>query len=113
MKVRALSQSGDYQLNVFLSNSSECVAQCVSTRLKLWLGQWFADLSDGTDWSNAILGFNTPYDLTIQDRILGTEGVTEIVSYQSNITDRNLSVTAYILTSYDTTPVVVTFNTGF
>ena len=113
MRVRQLSKDGDYQLNSFLSNSSQCVAQCVTTRLKLWLGQWFANVYDGTDWANAILGFGTPYDLTIQDRILGTQGVTEIVSYSSSIVNRNLSVNATVLTQYDTTPVVITFNTGF
>lgn len=113
MFVRALSPTGDYQLGRFLQNSSLAVAQCIRTRLGLWTGQWFLNTTEGTDWANAVLGYNTPYDLTIQDRILGTPGVDYIQSYSSTLIGRNLSINATVITIYDTTPIVINYNTGF
>lgn len=103
MKYRALDANGDYVLGAFLSNTPEAVAQAVKTRLALWMGEFFMDTSDGTPYYQDILGHNTNYDLEIQDRILGTTGVSEIVSYSSSVVNRALSVTCTISTIYGTT----------
>ena len=101
MKYRALDSNGDYQLGVWLENTPETVAQAVLTRLKLWRGEWFMDTSEGTPYMQNILGHNTSYDLEVKARILGTQGVTEIIDYSSVVdSDRNLTITCTLTTIY-------------
>lgn len=85
-----------------LVNSSEAVAQVVSTRLLLLQGEWFLDVTDGLPFSTAIAGYNTrsTYDLAIRERILDTQGVLSIDEYSSDLVDRRLSVSARISTVY-------------
>lgn len=108
MRYRKLDASGDYTLGgggAFLVNTPEAVAQAVLTRLRLWRGEWFIDITDGTPWATDVLGKvrqgRNP-DAVIKQRILGTEGVTEITSYSSTFDGdtRKLSVTATINTTY-------------
>jgi hypothetical protein len=106
MKYRKLSTTGDYVFGNgdadFYTDSPNAVAQAVKTRLLLLTGEWFLNLSDGTPYSTDILGSNTKdfYDVAIQGRILDTPGVSEIVSYQSQLINRALTVTATINTAY-------------
>ncbi|MBR7679959.1 hypothetical protein KC105_03070 [Acinetobacter nosocomialis] len=89
MRYRKLSSDGDYVFgsgkNDFLVNSPEAVAQAILTRLKLWLGEWFADISDGTGWNQSIVGKHSKnlYELTLHQRVLETPGVKSIVDFQS------------------------------
>lgn len=108
MRYRKLSASGDYTLGgqaAFYVNTPEAVAQAVSTRLRLWLGEWFVDTTDGMPWLTDVLGKRfqgrNP-DAVIKERILGTQGVLEIASYSSDFNGetRKLSVTASINTIY-------------
>ena len=106
MIYRQLDANGDYQVGRFLVNSADAVGQAVLTRLRLWMGEWFLDTTDGTPWLQGILGRNTNYDFEIQQRILDTPGVTEIVSYSSSVSSaRSLSITATINTIYGQTTV--------
>ena len=115
MRYRALSPSGDYtfgqgQAN-FLINSPAAVAQSVMTRLKLWLGEWFLDNTEGTPWLTEVLGTGTKplYDMAIRSRVLQTPGVTGITNYSSSLDpkSRNLSVNMTINTQYGAAPVAV------
>lgn len=91
MRYRKLSSDGDYVFgsgkNDFLVNSPEAVAQAILTRLKLWLGEWFADTSDGTGWNQSIVGKQSKnlYELTLHQRVLETPGVKNIVDFQSTL----------------------------
>ncbi|MEN8406042.1 hypothetical protein [Acinetobacter seifertii] len=91
MRYRKLSNEGDYVFgsgkNDFLVNSPEAVAQAILTRLKLWLGEWFADTSDGTGWNQSIVGKQSKklYELTLHQRVLETPGVKSIVDFQSSL----------------------------
>lgn len=113
MRYRALSPDGDYTFgrgsSNFLTNSPEAVAQAVKTRLALLTGEWFLDTTAGTPYATEVLGTGTreTYDEAIRERILGTEGVTEITDYSSTFSGetRHLSVTATIDTVYG--PVTV------
>ena len=107
MIYRALDGNGDYQIGVFLANSPAAVGQAVVTRLLLWEGEWFLDVTDGTPWLQDIIGNNTNYDFEIQNRILDTPGVTDIVSYASSVVNRKLAVTATINTTYGQTSVTL------
>lgn len=90
MRYRQLSPCGDYMFGQgsanFLVNSPAGVAQAIQTRLLLFKGTYFLDLTQGMDWDNDVLGFNTAslYDQAIQNQVLGTQGVTSLASYSSS-----------------------------
>jgi hypothetical protein len=116
MRVRPLSPSGDYTIgSQWLVNSPQAVEQAIQTRLKLWLGEWFLDLSDGTPYFTQVLGerYNKNPDAAIKARILGTPGVSQLISYSSTFnspTDSNrrtLTVNATVQTIYSATPIAV------
>ena len=109
MRTRALSTTGDFQFGrggIFLIDSPEAVAQVVMTRLNLWAGEWFLDLSEGTPY-NEILGYgsDTTRDLLMKDRILSSPGVEEILLYSSSVVDRVWTVNATLSTIYGNTSI--------
>jgi hypothetical protein len=115
MRYRRLDENGDAlfgrsQLD-FLVDTPETVTQAVRTRLGLLRGQWFLDTEEGLNTSQ-ILGYGTQstYDWAIRERILGTQGVTEITAYDSQFDpdSRALTVQATISTQYGTTTVEAT-----
>jgi len=108
MRYRKLDANDDYTIGTgsdFHVNNPDAVAQAVLTRLRLWRGEWFLDTADGTPWSTEILGKRqrgrNP-DAAIKQRILGTQGVNEILSYNSTFdgNTRRLSVNATVGTIY-------------
>jgi hypothetical protein len=114
MRYRTLDANGDYSFGRgganFLVNSPPAVAQAVLTRLLLLLGEWYLDTTEGTPWATQILGEHTQatYDAAIRNRVIGTEGVTDIVSYSSFLSqERSLSVNMTINTVYGQTALVV------
>ena len=117
MRYRKLTDNGDY---LFGHNAAdlhhdtpEGVAQAVLTRLRLLRGEWFLDVTEGTPYVPAVLGKHTHeiYDPAIRDRILGTQGVTGIDSYESSFDGetRRLSVSVVIDTEYGQTTVQEVF----
>lgn len=68
-------------------NDARGVGQLVSSRLRLWLGDWFLNTDDGTPWLTRVLGKYTTdiRDATIQQRILATPNVTGITNYNSQL----------------------------
>lgn len=91
----------------------EEIAQTVKTRLALFLGEYFRDITDGTPWYEQILGkfanLNTA-ESVLRVRISATTGVIRLISFDTDfdIDSRTYSVTAGILTVYG--PDEVTFN---
>lgn len=116
MRVRKMDSAGDYvfghQQNDFWLNARDGVALAIKTRLALFSGEWFLDVTDGTPWTTQVLDKYTKdqYDAAIQDRILGTQGVTQITDYSSVVdtTTRKLTVTATVETQYGTTTLSTT-----
>lgn len=114
MRYRAQSDTGDFVFlgnSPFFINTPETVAQAVLTRLRLNAGEWFIDDRVGFDL-NLVLGNNTQNsrDLEVQRVILGTQGVTELVAYSSQVTaDRRFAVTATVDTLYGPTTITETF----
>ncbi|MNG52493.1 hypothetical protein D3C72_1720290 [compost metagenome] len=108
MRYRKLDEDNDYSFGVgvnnFHINSPEAVAQAILTRLQLWMGEWFADTSDGTGWNQSILGkqSNNLYELTLRQRVLETPGVQSIEEFQSSLNSetRKLSVSMTVNTIY-------------
>lgn len=111
MRYRKHDKNGDYTfgsgLNDFYIDNAEGVAQAIDTRLKLWVGEWFVDVSDGTGWSQAILGKHSKnlYELTLRQRVLETYGVVSIQEFQSelDVNARKLEVGMLIDTIYGQT----------
>lgn len=116
MRYRKQDANGDYvwghQQNDFWLNTPDGVALAIKTRLLLFVGEWFLDVTDGTPWTTQVLDKYTKdqYDAAIQDRILGTQGVTQITNYSSsvNTTTRTLTVSATVETQYGTTTISTT-----
>lgn len=118
MKYRKLDIDGDYTLGTvsdFHIDTSEAVAQAVKTRLSLWVGEWFLDITEGMPWNEQVLGKRLRgknYDAAIRQRILETEGVLELADYTSTLdpNTRALSVAATITTEYGTTQISTTLS---
>jgi hypothetical protein len=89
MRYRKLTPGGDmvfgHQQADFWRDVPDAVAQAAWTRLQLYLGDWFLNLSDGTPWRTQVLGKYTGSvrDAAIQNRVLGTANLTGIVAYSS------------------------------
>lgn len=78
----------------FIENNDE-VAQHIRTRLLLFLEEWFLDVEAGTPWFQKI--FIKPADLLeieviIKDRILQTDHVKELTSFDLSFDNRTLSI---------------------
>lgn len=114
MRYRKLDADGDYvfggQQADFYKDVPEAVAQAVLTRLRLFRGEWFLDLTEGTPLDQIIGKYTAgTYDAAIRQRILATQGVTALVAYSSdlNTETRRLSVSATITTQYGNDPVKI------
>jgi hypothetical protein len=108
MKYRKLDQNNDMtfgnQRADFYIDTAEGVAQAVMTRLKLWVGEWFLDVSEGTAYQQAVLGTGTRETIepAIRTRLLDTQGVESIDRFlvKINPTTRVVSIEATISTIY-------------
>ncbi|MGS1116031.1 hypothetical protein [Castellaniella sp. UC4442_H9] len=106
MQVRRLDDSGDLVTRgqIFLS-AREAIAQTIVTRLKLFLGEYFRDVTDGTPWFQQILGkfenLNS-VEALLRNRIARTQGVVRLLSFglQFDQDTRTLSVQSEVLTTY-------------
>lgn len=106
MRVRKVDENGDAVFGgdqtSILRNSPEAVAQIVESRLNLWKGEWYLDLSDGTPYEQQVLGRYTENvrDAALQARILMTPGVRSIKTYSGALDGRSYSVSVEIETAY-------------
>lgn len=112
MTVRRLDTNGDIVTSgqQFLTGREE-IAQTVQTRLALFLGEYFRDITDGTPWFEQILGKFASLDTAesvLRVRIAATPGVIRLTNFDTNfdINSRKYSVTAGILTVYGVDQVV-------
>lgn len=108
MRYRKLDSNDDFSfgssLKQFHVNTPEAVGQAILTRLRLWIGEWFADRKDGTGWNQSILGKQTKnlYEMTLRQRVLQTFGVLSIENFESlmDATTRRLTVSMTVNTIY-------------
>jgi hypothetical protein len=115
MKYRKQTATGDMTfgngLLDFYIDSPEAVGQSVETRLRLWAGEWFLDITEGTQYQTNVLGTGKSQSAgpIIRQRILETEGVTDIMSFDLNIDadNRKLTVLSTIDTIYGQTKIEV------
>lgn len=115
MRYRRLSTSGDmvfgHSANDFLTNTPQAVAQAVMTSLKLWLGEWYLNTNDGTQWLEGILGRHSKdtADATLVARISSVQGVVSVENFSSqvNTTTRKYSVSGLLNTVYGPTQLQI------
>lgn len=107
MKYRRLDSKGDMTFGQssanFLQDSPEAVAQAIETRLELWLGEFFLDVTDGVPWQTILGSKNrTIVDPVLRKRISDTPGVQTInrLDMQFNPDIRKLVLTADVMTQY-------------
>lgn len=108
MRYRKQDENGDiifgFGQNDFYKDNVEAVAQAIKTRLLLFLGEWFLNVDDGTPYLQGILGKHDDEtrDLIIRNRILNTEDVTSIESYEAifNAENRTTSISVIVNTIY-------------
>ncbi|PHM33342.1 hypothetical protein [Xenorhabdus innexi] len=109
MRYRRQDSDGDYSFgqgdNTFLVDTPETVAQAVKTRLDLWRGDWFLDTEEGTPYREAVLEKNYTSALALEERILETEGVTDIITLDAerDPDTRKITITATLNTRYGKT----------
>jgi hypothetical protein len=101
MRYRKLDPSDDFSFGHgqadFHINTPDAVGQAIKTRLELYTGEWFLDLSEGMPWGGfplndavvargAVLGSHTQLtrDIALKTRVLGTQGVQSISNYGSS-----------------------------
>jgi len=106
MTVRKLDDNGDITTSgtQFTSEQKE-IAQTVVTRLKLFLGEYFRDITDGTSWFQDILGKGQSLDVrdaVIKRRVLQTSGVLSIFEFNTDfdLQERKYSVSMGIVTPF-------------
>lgn len=108
MRVRKVDADGDmvfgHGQSDYWRDVPDAVAQVVESRLNLWLGDWYLDLNEGTPYQTNVLGKYTENarDPVMRARILETQGVTQLVSYDSTFDGqtRAFSLRAEIATAY-------------
>lgn len=113
MRYRKLDNNGDMQFGNssadFYVDQPEGITQAIMTRLKLWAGEWFLDISEGTPYQQAILGTGTKSTIepVIRARILDTEGVDSIETFSLEINElnRNATIIATVNTIYGQTAI--------
>lgn len=107
MTVRRLdSATGDIITSgdQFIDGRDE-IAQTIKTRLRLYLGEYFRDIADGTPWFQYILtkdGTLESKDAIIKRRISQTSGVSQIMSYNADfdIPTRVYTIDCTVLTGF-------------
>lgn len=106
MTVRKLDENGDIATSgqMFLMGAYE-IEQTIRTRLRLFLGEYFRDITDGTPWFEQILGKGTSLDAreaALRNRIARSPGVVRLTSFKTdfNINTRTYTVTCSVMTSY-------------
>jgi len=115
MRYRKVSEDGDFVFgqseNDYYQDVPEAVALAVKGRLLLWLGEWFLDIDEGTPYMQGILGKHSKAaaDVTIQDRISGTEGFVSLEDFESVLDPdtRAYSASCTLNTIYGETPLQV------
>ena len=112
MKYRKLDENGDY---VFGNNShdyiekDEAIAQAIKTKLYLFYGEWWEDISLGLPMFQSILGqvsnsnLRQTVILLCAEQINLVEGVTSIDSISVDISARKLGLTIDVTTENGTT----------
>lgn len=83
---------------VLATNKSELVQQWIEVAIKLMLGEWFVDKTQGTDWLSILSERDnrSTVDMQIKSIILKVPYVVKLLSYSSNLKQDNITLEANI-----------------
>jgi hypothetical protein len=88
MKTLALDDNGDrliYNSNWVVIDDIDAIRQVIITKIKLYLGEWFKDVSLGVPWIQQIFRKGTSLGQVqsiLIDEILSVEGATEMKKFE-------------------------------
>lgn len=106
MTVRRLDENGDITTSgtQFITGRAEIV-QTLNTRLRLYSGEYFRDITEGTPWFQSVLTKNTSLankEAVLKSRILQTDGVLKLTNFSTDFNNvtRAYSITVGVLTPY-------------
>lgn len=105
MIFRQLDNSGDWDFGAGRNNfasSDNAIGLNIQTRIKSWVGDCFFDQNAGVDWANR-LGSTNQRELLEQDirRVISQSfGVTNIISFDTVLTDRDFQAVYNINTIF-------------
>ena len=105
MRVRRLIDGDIATSGVIWLYDRDAVAQTISTRLKLFLGEYFRDIQEGTPWFQQILGKYEDIqniDAILKNRIIETDGVDRLLEFKTQYAPetRIYSVSCNVLTKW-------------
>lgn len=85
-------------------NTQEEIGQVIRTRLRLFTGEYFRDITDGTPWFETILDKNSTLaarDAAIKQRIAQTEGVIRLITFETDydVNSRGFTLSCEVLTA--------------
>ena len=104
MLIRRNDENGDFCYGKGKSDylkNEDALKQNLKTRILSWKNDCFFDLQAGVDWNNYLdIGTKFFLDQNGKQVILQTPDVIKINSYESVLSDRDLTITANIYTIY-------------
>ncbi len=114
MTVRKLENGDISTSGVQFVYAEADIEQTILTRLKLWRGEYFRNIIDGTPWIERILGKGISLksrEVAIKRRIDQTPGVKEIISFGADfdLASRTYSANCSVITD---TGELVSVNIG-
>ena len=105
MKFRNLDSNSDWRFGHGLSDyisGEAAIALNIQTRIFSWLNDCFFDMGAGIDWNNRLGSKNQRnlLELDLRRIILQSYGVTGLVSFSTNITNRKFTANYNVQTIY-------------
>jgi len=110
--IRSLDKNDDWTFGkgkADYKKSNEGLKQHIISRVREWKTDCFFAQNNGVDWNNR-LGYKKQKDILIdevRDILLKTNEVTEVLSLDANIENRQATVTAKIKTIYSQSETIV------
>lgn len=104
--IRSLDKNGDWVFGKSKAdylNNANALRQNLETRLLEYKNDWFNDEDKGIDYDFYLANKRTRKELenAIKNTILATEDVVDILFFETNLNNRELSVVARVQTIYN------------
>ena len=104
--VRALQDGGDIVTSgEHFKKDRQAIAQTIKTRLSLFYGEYFRDITEGTPWYQVILVKNTTLqtkEAALKEIITTSPGVEKLLKFETDfeLEDRRYTVRCVVLSEF-------------